>query len=119
MRPIETSLANDIEKAIRNFAPVVGLDYGPADLIDSLNRLETILFRASRSSHPALAEASGRALAAVKARESVNGTNWEKQNPQGFAALTDEACSALKNLYNLVTPTIDLRATSFGEPGSN
>ena len=89
----------DLIQAIKDFGPVVGLRLGMGRLDGSLHRLTSLLETAASSPDSELATLATATLSAVNARESVNGTDWERQNPDGFQERTDSALVALQELY--------------------
>lgn len=93
-------LGVELRQAIRDFGSVVGLQLGSANLIGSLQKLEMALTRASEIDVPTIARLSATALKALTARETVNGSSWERAHPHEFQVRTEKTANSLQALYS-------------------
>ena len=89
--------------AIRDYGPIVDLRVGRGELLGSLGRLEAALQGASRSGDQKLARLAADAQQVLRERERRNGTPEERNDPDGFANLTDATKRALSAIYDYLT----------------
>ncbi|GEM_PF-6285093 len=99
---VEFDLRKKAAQSIVDFGPVIDLRLGEGESLGSLHRiyenLETL-----GSSNDDLAIDAKTALEALKARERVNGSDWERQHQQEFAELTGTARTKLQTLFGKIS----------------
>ena len=97
---------NNLLNTIDGYGFVVGLPEGrQCYLLGSLSAITALLAVLKDARNPTLTPLSAQAastLAAINAREKINGTEAERRNPGRFQELTDTARSELSKMRQAV-----------------